>query len=198
MNQMSHEPIVNGRLQHDAEVAERFLNTPSEESFTALFEVFSPQLFSYFRARRCAPDLAEDLIQEVMLKVYRKAGQIRDRRLFRGWLFKIASNTLLIHYDKRSREVETVDVAGLTDRLAAAASSPSAGPVASEFHDWMALLNARERELMTLRYIEDWEYHEIAAAQAVPIGTVQWRIFKAKQKLAPHLTTSENPLHKAA
>jgi RNA polymerase sigma-70 factor (ECF subfamily) len=129
-----------------------------------LFEVFSPQLFSYFRARRCAPELAEDLTQEVMLKVYRKAGQIRDRRLFRGWLLKMASNTLLIHYDKRSREVATVDVAGVTDLLAAPASS-SAGSVPSEFHRWMALLDSRERELMTLRYIEDWEYHEIAAAQ---------------------------------
>ena len=195
---MSHEPIVNGRLQHDTEVAERFLNTPNEESFTTLFEVFSPQLYSYFRARRCAPDLAEDLAQEVMLKVYRKAGQIRDRRLFRGWLFKIASNTLLIHYDKRSRELETVDLGGVTDRLPAAAGSPSAGPVPSEFHHWMALLDSRERELMTLRYIEDWEYHEIAAVQAVPIGTVQWRIFKAKKKLAQHLTTRENALRNAA
>ena len=194
---MSHEPIVNGRLQHDAEVAATFLNTPSEESFTALFEAFSPQLFSYFRARRCAPDLAEDLTQEVMLKVYRKAGQVRDRRLFRGWLFKIASNTLLIHYDKRSREVETVDVAGVTDRLAAPARS-SAESVPFEFHHWMTLLDTRERELMTLRYMEDWEYHEIAAAQAVPIGTVQWRIFRAKKKLAPHLTTRENGLRKAA
>ena len=62
----------------------------------------------------------------------------------------------------------------------------------------MALLDSRERELMTLRYVEDWEYHEIAAAQAVPIGTVQWRIFKAKKKLAPHLTTREDALRKAA
>jgi RNA polymerase sigma factor (sigma-70 family) len=195
---MSHEPIVNGRLRHETEVAETFLNTPSEESFTVLFEVFSPQLFAYFRARRCAPDLAEDLAQEVMLKVYRKAGQIRDRKLFRGWLFKIASNTLLIHYDKRSRELETVDVAGGTDRLAASANSPSAGPVPSEFHHWMGFLDSRERELMTLRYLEDWEYHEIAAAQAVPIGTVQWRIFKAKKKLAQHLTTRQDALRKAA
>jgi RNA polymerase sigma-70 factor (ECF subfamily) len=194
---MSHEPVVNRRFLHDVEVVETFLNTPSGESFTALFDAFSPQLFSYFRARRCPPDLAEDLVQEVMLKVYRKAGQVRDRKLFRGWLFKIASNTLLIHYDKRSREVATVDVAGVTDRLAAPASS-SAGSAPSEFHHWMALLDSRERELMTLRYFEDWEYHEIAAAQAVPIGTVQWRIFKARKKLAPHLTTRENALRTAA
>ena len=40
---------------------------------------------------------------------------------------------------------------------------------------------------MELRFIEQWEYHEIAAAQAIPIGTVQWRIFNVKKKLAPQL-----------
>jgi DNA-directed RNA polymerase specialized sigma24 family protein len=40
----------------------------------------------------------------------------------------------------------------------------------------MAFLDSRQREVMTLRFIEQWEYHEIAAAQAIPIGTVQWRV----------------------
>jgi len=50
------------------------------------------------------------------------------------------------------------------------------------------LLDAREREAMILRFVEQWEYHEIAAAQAVPIGTVQWRIFNCKKKLGDVLT----------
>ena len=39
----------------------------------------------------------------------------------------------------------------------------------------------------TLRFIEECEYHEIAAAQTIPIGTAQWRVFNAKKKLASHL-----------
>ena len=62
----------------------------------------------------------------------------------------------------------------------------------------MAFLDSREREVMTLRFIEQWEYHEIAAAHAIPIGTVQWRVFNAKKKLAPHLATHQNITHKAA
>jgi DNA-directed RNA polymerase specialized sigma24 family protein len=54
---------------------------------------------------------------------------------------------------------------------------------------WMAFLDSRESEVMQLRFIEQWEYHEIAAAQAIPVGTVQWRVFNAKKKLAPHLKT---------
>jgi len=62
----------------------------------------------------------------------------------------------------------------------------------------MAFLDTREQEVMRLRFIEQWEYHEIAAAQATPIGTVQWRVFNAKKKLAPYLRTRQNDTRKAA
>lgn len=132
-----------------------------------------------------------------MLTVYRKAAQVRDRTLFRAWLFKIARNALSRHYGKQAREVETVDLADVTDRSVAASTKP-AGTPAVEFLHWMTFLDSREREVMTLRFVEEWEYHEIAAAQAIPIGTVQWRVFNAKKKLAPYLTTRQYFTRKAA
>jgi DNA-directed RNA polymerase specialized sigma24 family protein len=51
---------------------------------------------------------------------------------------------------------------------------------------------------MTLRFIEEWEYHEIAAAKAIPIGTVQWRVFNAKKKLVPHLRRRQSAGRRAA
>jgi len=42
---------------------------------------------------------------------------------------------------------------------------------------------------MTLRFVEQWEYHEIAAAKDMPIGTVPSIVFNAKKKLARRLTT---------
>jgi DNA-directed RNA polymerase specialized sigma24 family protein len=56
----------------------------------------------------------------------------------------------------------------------------------------MGFLNPREREVMTLRFVEQWEYHEIAAAKDIPIGTVQWIVFNAKKKLAPRLTAIDH------
>lgn len=49
---------------------------------------------------------------------------------------------------------------------------------------------------MTLRVVEEWEYHEITAAQAIPVGTIQWRVFNSKKKLAPHLAPRGEVLHK--
>jgi DNA-directed RNA polymerase specialized sigma24 family protein len=51
---------------------------------------------------------------------------------------------------------------------------------------------------MMLRFVEEWEYHEIAAGKAIPIGTVQWRVFNSKKKLAPHLSPRREMCRKAA
>ena len=177
---MWNKPIANERLLREGVVTETFLDAPNEESFADLFKTFTPQLVAFFRARGCELALAEDLAQDVMLAVYRNAAQVRDRLLFRAWLFKIARNALCRHYGKQTREVERVDLADVTDRLVAASHTPAATP-AFEFLHWMAFLDSREREVMRLRFIEEWEYHEIAAAQAIPIGTVQWRVLTQRR-----------------
>ncbi len=194
---MNNTMIANEKVRRESAVAERFLEAPDEESYYDLFKTFSPQLVAFFRARGCALALAEDLAQEVMLTVHCKSAQIRDRNLFRAWLFKIARNALCRHYGKQAREVETVDMADAPDRLVAASQKP-AGTPAFEFLHWMAFLDLQEREAMKLRFIEQWEYHEIAAAQSIPIGTVQWRVFNAKKKLAPYLTPRHHIARKAA
>ena len=117
---MSNEPIANERSLREEAMTKKFLETPNEDSFADLFRTFTPQLVAFFRARSCDLALAEDLAQEVMLTAYRKASQIRDRTLFRAWLFKIARNALCRHYGKQSREVDTIDLADVADRSAAA------------------------------------------------------------------------------
>ena len=159
---MTSEAIVKNSAPHEAAVTERFLDTLNEETFAELFKACTPQLVAFFRARGCQT-AAEDLAQEVMFTVYRKADQIRDRSLFRAWMFKIARNTLSRYFGKQGREVDTVDLADVPERLVAAGDK-GAGTPAFEFHHWMAFLDSREREALTLRFIEQWEYHEIAAA----------------------------------
>jgi RNA polymerase sigma-70 factor, ECF subfamily len=184
------------RFTYEEMVTERFLDVPDELSFADLFSVFTPQLLAFFRTRGCGAGVAEDLAQEVMLTVHLKASQLRERKLFRAWLFKIARNSLNRHYRKQTAEVETVDLADIADRLAA--SHVAAATPAFEFLRWTAFLNSREQELMSLRFIEQWEYHEIAAAHSIPIGTVLWRVHNAKKKLAPYLKTRPDQNRKAA
>lgn len=159
---------------------EQFLDNPTPDSFTAVYQIFVPQLVSFFRRRGHQTCVAEDLAQDVMLTVYRKAGQVRDRALFRGWLFKVARHAMCRYFARLSREVTTIELTEDVVRAAAAGGETSG----FEFHDWMEFLTPLERDAVRLRFVEEWEYHEIAAAQATPIGTIQWRVFKSKKKLA--------------
>ena len=54
----------------------------------------------------------------------------------------------------------------------------------SQFAEWMAWLTPEEREIMTLRYVDELQHHEIAEVLDMPVGTVQWKIFHIKRKLA--------------
>jgi hypothetical protein len=74
---------ANDKFLQEATVFAKFLDEPGDESFTGLYKLFTPRLIAFYRARNCDPGLAEDLAQQVMLTVYRKAEQIRDRALFR-------------------------------------------------------------------------------------------------------------------
>jgi RNA polymerase sigma factor (sigma-70 family) len=193
---MNPQPIKFDRSLVEREATERFLETPGERSFAELFRIFTPQLVSFFRARSCELALAEDLAQDVMLTIHRKASQVRDRSLFRAWMFKVARHALYRHHGKQMRQIETVDLAEVAEHVAAA--RPPAATPTFEFQQWMDFLDSREREAMTLRFVEEWEYHEIAAAKAIPIGTVQWRVFNAKKKLAPRLKVPGNMNRRAA
>jgi RNA polymerase sigma-70 factor (ECF subfamily) len=147
---------------------------------------FAPQLGSFFRARSRELALAEGLAQEVMLTVYRKAEQIWNRASFRGWLFKIAHNALcrsLSQVDSWSADRE------FYRRWQSVSAHNPAGTPAFELRNWMVFLDAQERDVMMLRFVEQWEYDEIAI-RGTPIGTIQWRIFNSKKKLASHLNTT--------
>ena len=190
---MINSTIANDRPRRQTSATEVFLGAPNEESFIELFLTLTPQLVSFFRSRGCARDLSEDLSQEVMLTVYRKAAQLRDRARFRAWVFTIARRALYRHHGKQSLEVVAIDVQDIIDTR-----TKLMGPSAFEFHHWITFLESNEREALTLRYVEGWEYHEIASAKAIPIGTVQWRVFNAKKKLIPRLKGPGLPGRQAA
>src|SRR5215471_4187882 len=169
----------------------RYFDNPGPDTYSALYREVLGSVIGYFRTRGCGVHLAEDLAQDVMLAVYRHSAELRDPKRFYGWLFQIARNRLLQFRRDTQKEVDLADMGDV--------AGPQRDPLAaSEFAEWMSVLDVGEREVMMLRYIEGLKHHEIATVLEIPIGTVQWRVFQSTRKLAAHFGPPKEMKHHGA
>ena len=176
----------------EREAVDAFLASGSEESFRILFEALYSKLVRYFMVRGADRAVGEELAQDVLMTAYQHADSLRQKECFFGWLFKIAGNRHLQHLRQRKRKVETV---ALTTPAARDLKRSEASEIEmqSDFLRWMEMLEPVERQIMMLRYFEELGYQEIATALHLPLGTVKWKIFAAKERLVAALGTLERP-----
>lgn len=168
----------------DRPVIEHFLTTRTEEAFCALFEAVCVRVRRYFLLRGLDTATAEELTQNVLLKVYRQAGELRRPEHFYAWLFTIARNEMISYWRGQQARVETVAFDSLTDDQAGRLMVEPEVLPELRLMGWLKALDPAERDLVVLRFVEGLSYEELAAAFALPLGTIKWRIFNARKKLA--------------
>jgi RNA polymerase sigma-70 factor (ECF subfamily) len=135
-------------------------------------------------------DEAEDLAQEIFLKIFKSLDTFDRRANFQTWLISISRNLCIDHYRSVRKERETID----RDVDANDLSPPSAdpGPVAAlEQRDRVSLLRQALgalpdslRTAVVLRDIQERSYQEIADQLRLPEGTVKSRINRGRTELA--------------
>ena len=144
-------------------------------------------------------DDAQDLTQEVFIKMYRTLSSYDPgRAAFMTWLTTITRNLLVDHFrkTKQDRMTETLDGASsehedampLSDKIPDKASPPDSRVQSREagetVHHALQKLSPELREAVILRDLQDMDYREIAAVLRVPEGTVKSRINRGRAELA--------------
>lgn len=171
---------------------ELFLQTRTEESFCALFAAYYGRVRRYFLLRGLDRMTSEELAQNVLLVVYHRAGEVREKELFEGWLFKVARNEMLQHLRRQPPPDWLIDLDALGGSSLDELISRPGGEGAAQFNEWLAYLEADERELVRLRFIEELSYEELALVFEVPLGTIKWRLFNARKKLSRIISRTMN------
>ena len=150
-------------------------------------------------------DEAEDLTQEIFVKLF-KALETYDRRArFETWLTRVSRNLCIDHYRRRRREDErfTGEIDPDTIPLDELVSRPDATlehrDQISTVRRALARLSPTYREPVALRDIHELSYEEIAMRLQLPAGTVKSRINRGRKELARHLRSlqthvTENPV----
>jgi RNA polymerase sigma-70 factor (ECF subfamily) len=135
-------------------------------------------------------DEAEDLTQDIFLKIFKSLVTFDRRANFQTWLISVGRNLCIDHYRSVRREREAIDRGVDASELAPVSDAP--GPVdALEQQDCVALLREAIRALpkslrtaVMLRDIRELSYREIAEELDLPEGTVKSRINRGRHELA--------------
>lgn len=155
------------------------------EAFAALFDFYAPRIKGMLMRGGTAPALAEDLAQDTLLAVWRKAAQFDPGRAgLSTWIFTIARNLRIDHARRgRGASAEAIyEVLAGTEP-----EQPDEALDSVEREDCvrraMQALNSDQAAVVKLSFFEDKPHAEIATILGLPLGTVKSRLRVAMIKL---------------
>jgi len=141
-----------------------------------------PNLRAFALSLTGDPTVANDLVQDTLLKAWTNSTKFDPGTNFKAWLFTILRNTYFSQFRKLRREVQDVDGAA-----AAALASPPEQVGHMDMEDFKrALTNLSEdqREALVLVGAEGFSYEEAAEIAGCAVGTVKSRVNRARVRLA--------------
>ena len=145
-------------------------------------------------------DEAEDLTQEVFVKVYQTLGRYRENDgPFGGWLMAVARNHAIDRYRRgRQERLHRAEDPALLDSVPAREEHPVAGLEREErkrlVHSGLRALPVELRLPLILCDLQGLPYEEIASELGIPLGTVKSRINRARLELAKRLVARHRRL----
>ena len=169
----------------DEELMELF-KEGDEKAFVELYGRYNRRVFAYCTRMMSSKGNAEDLFQEVFIRVARSRHKFISGS-FAAWLFAIARNLCL---NALRGNVVFVSLEDVQETLHTAADDAEYDSSTEILKDAIDRLPPDLREPLVLRVYSGLSYQEIADMTQVKLATVKVRIFRAKQKLheilAPH------------
>ena len=158
-------------------------------SFDAVFAAYRGRVFGYLARMAGRRDFAEDLTQEVFLRLARAARGLRPDTNLRGWLFTVARNVLVSH--ARAAKATAALASELADRPLAPTTSPYEAHAASltqlKVEHALAALPAGYREVVLLVAVEGLPAADVGALLSLSPEAVRQRLSRARSILAQAL-----------
>jgi RNA polymerase sigma-70 factor, ECF subfamily len=148
---------------------------------TALFNL----AFRYSRDRASA----EDLLQEIFIKVFTHLDNVKNPDTFAGWVFRIGLNTCYSHLRSRRSEMEKgVPLENIEGTINGAAEENPARDARRPLDDGIALLPEKLREIFLLHDVQGFKHEEIARLLGLSVGTSKSQLFKARLRMRAYLS----------
>jgi RNA polymerase sigma-70 factor (ECF subfamily) len=167
-----------------------------EKAYEELLRTYRTSVFSICLRMVRNRATAEDIAQEVFIKVFAALDRYDPTYPFASWLNRITSNLCIDYLRKEKDRAISLDqpVGGGDDDLLIQLPSPAAGPdremesreMMATLEEAMGLLPEHYRIIVILRHQEQLSYEEISDTLGIPLGTVKARIHRARTMIVSH------------
>ena len=160
-----------------------------------LFERYHLVLFEFLSRMTGNRHTAEDLVQEVFVRILKYRASYRDEALFRAWVYRIARNARADHYAKRDRAVPlSQDPMESPNQDLGLESQLQRDRDAARLRAALMELRADRRELIVLARYQELKHEAIAGLLGIETATVKVRIHRALKELREKfMRLSEKP-----
>jgi RNA polymerase sigma-70 factor (ECF subfamily) len=157
-----------------------------EAAYERLYRKASRTVYAFVLQRSSDPALAEEIVVDTLLEVWRQPTRFRGESLFSTWLLSVARFKMIDRLRARAPEHDDIDEHAET--LADEASDSAFVQLHEReqrrhIERCMQRLSDEHREALHLVYFEDLPLAEVAGVQGVPEGTVKTRLFSARRKI---------------
>lgn len=186
------------RAATDARLLKAIAENQDARALSDLFDIYGPKLKGWLMARSVGSATAEDIVQDVMIKVWVGAAKFDpEKASFATWIYRITRNRWIDHKRKHSRmEVCDPDVMSIIsdDEVPSAEAEFVKQESAVLIRENIDRLKPNQKQVITMAFLEHKTQREIAEETGMPLGTVKTRVRTALQILKSNLSGSMEDL----
>jgi len=162
----------------------------NKQAFAAIVLRYQAPLLRYITRLGCKNSFAaDDLLQEIFIKVYIHLNEYDPFLQFSSWIYRIAHNEIVSYFRKEKRRPSVLtkdDLLGLFENItddADVIALESEKHIAMEIQVALDRLEPKYRDVIVLKFFEEKSYEEISDILLIPQGTVATLINRAKKKI---------------
>lgn len=145
---------------------------------------------------------ADDLIQDIALSVLRQTSRPSDPQKVAPWLYQLTVRHAINFHRRAGRKKNSLVTSDFVDGAACRNPSPLEWLVSveglQEIQDALGRLRPKDREILNLKYAQQWTYEQIAQHTGAKIKTIEYRLMRARQQLRRQIVNRRDALELAS
>ncbi len=162
------------------------------QAMEALYEQYKRPLFNLVYRHTYNLEVAEDLIQEIFLKIFTHLQDVHNEDTFKGWVFRIALNTCYGYLrGKMSQIQKTVPLSEVERKLKGESHEPHERMIEKPLNEAIQALPTRLKSTFLLHDVQGFKHEEIAQILGCKVGTSKSHLFKARMKIRDYLKNKQ-------